>query len=74
MSETNRDSVYELYALGLLEEPERSEIEAELRSGSAEAQRLLRAAMATNAMISTMVPDVEPPARLRQHPRNGNDT
>jgi len=66
MSETNRDSLYELYALGLLEEPERSEVETELRSGSAEAQRLLRAAMATNAMISTMVPDVEPPARLRR--------
>ena len=66
MSETNRDSLYELYALGLLEEPERSEIAAELRGGSAEAQRLLRAAMATNAMISTMVPEVEPPARLRR--------
>ena len=66
MTETNRDTFYELYALGLLEEPERSEIEAELRSGSAEAQRLLRAALATNAIILTMVPDVEPPTRLRR--------
>lgn len=66
MSDTNRDTLYELYALGLLEDPERSEIEAELRSGSPEAQRLLRQAMANNALLSTLAPAAEPPPRLRR--------
>lgn len=66
MSEQKRESLYELYALGLLEEPERSEIEAELRNGSEEARTLLRQAMERNALISLMVPEVEPPKRLRR--------
>ncbi|OYW11354.1 MAG: hypothetical protein B7X34_03285, partial [Acidobacteriia bacterium 12-62-4] len=66
MSDTNRDTLYELYALGLLEDPERSEIEAELRSGSPDAQRLLRQAMANNALLATLAPVAEPPPRLRR--------
>jgi hypothetical protein len=66
MSDTNRDTLYELYALGLLEEPELSEIEAELRSGSPDAQRLLRQALANNAMLATLAPAADPPPRLRR--------
>ncbi len=66
MSDTNRDTLYELYALGLLEDPELSEIEAELRSGSPAAQRLLRQAMANNALLSSLAPSAEPPPRLRR--------
>jgi anti-sigma-K factor RskA len=66
MSDTNRDTLYELYALGLLEDPERSEIETELRSGSPDAQRLLRQAMANNALLATLAPAAEPPPRLRR--------
>lgn len=58
--------LYELYALGQLEEPEKSQIEAELKSGSAEAQKRMRQALENNAMIMANVPLVEPPAHLRQ--------
>lgn len=57
--------LYELYALGLLEEPERSEVEAELASGSAEAHARLRDAIANNAALMATADSVEPPASLR---------
>lgn len=58
--------LYALYALGVLEEPERSQIEAALRSGSEEAQKNLRQAMENNALLTAAVPLAEPPARLRK--------
>lgn len=68
MSEQDNDlrDLSELYAIGLLEEPELSRFEEALKSGSEEAQRLLKAAMETNAIVMSNVPLVEPPARLRR--------
>src|SRR5262245_22512013 len=57
---------YELYALGLLEEPERSEIEAELRTASPEVKKRMREALENNAILTANVLLVEPPAALRQ--------
>lgn len=57
--------LYELYALGLLEEPERSQVEAELASGSEEARVRMRQALENNAILMAMAPEAEPPARLR---------
>ncbi|MDX1982002.1 MAG: anti-sigma factor [Bryobacteraceae bacterium] len=62
----NRD-LYELYALGLLEEPERSQVEAELQSGSPEARERLRAALENNAILTAGVELKDPPARLREN-------
>jgi anti-sigma-K factor RskA len=59
------DLLYELYALGVLEEPERSKVAELLRSGDAEAQRKLANAMETNAFLLGSTPLVEPPKRLR---------
>lgn len=59
------NEMYELYVLGLCEEPERSQIEEALRRGDPEAKELLRRALETNAMLVAMAPDVEPPKRLR---------
>lgn len=58
--------LYALYALGVLEEPERSQIEAALQSGSEEARKYLRQAMENNALLTASVPLAEPPARLRK--------
>lgn len=56
----------ELYVLGVLEEPERSEVLAQLESGG-EASRgeIRRAAMLVSALAAS-APLVEPPARLRR--------
>jgi len=59
------NEMYELYVLGLCEEPERTQIEEALRRGDPEAKELLRRALETNAMLVAMAPDVEPPKRLR---------
>ncbi|MBI3209844.1 MAG: anti-sigma factor [Candidatus Solibacter usitatus] len=61
----NIRDLYELYALGLLEEPELSQVEEELRSGSTEARARLRNAMENNAIILANVPVVEPGKGLR---------
>lgn len=58
--------LFELYALGLLEEPERSRIEAELLAGNPEAKLRLRQALETNALLAAAVDDATPPKRLRQ--------
>ncbi len=57
--------LYELYALGLLEEPERSQVETELASGSEEARARMRQALENNAILLAMAPEVEPAASLR---------
>lgn len=57
--------LFELYALGLLEEPERSQVEEALRSASPDTIARLRQAMETNAILTAVVPLAEPPARLR---------
>lgn len=59
------NEMYELYVLGLCDEPERTQIEEALRRGDPEAKELLRRALETNAMLVAMAPDVEPPKRLR---------
>jgi len=59
------NEMYELYVLGLCEDPERSQIEEALRRGDPEATERLRRALETNAMIAATAPDVEPPKRLR---------
>jgi anti-sigma-K factor RskA len=57
---------YELHALGLLEEPERMELEDHLRRGCTVCTQGLRRAIAFNTGIVALVPDVSPPARLRK--------
>jgi anti-sigma-K factor RskA len=57
--------LFELYALGVLEEPERSQVEEALRTGSPEMLARLRQAMETNAMLTAQVPLAKPPAKLR---------
>ncbi|MFN7933761.1 MAG: anti-sigma factor [Bryobacteraceae bacterium] len=57
--------LYELYALGILEEPERSQLETAIRSGDPEARKRLREAMRNNAAMLASTELVEPPQRLR---------
>ncbi|HUQ94328.1 MAG TPA: anti-sigma factor [Bryobacteraceae bacterium] len=57
--------LYELYVLGLLDQPDRARVEQALRDGSQKARDRLRRAMENNAMLLASVPPVEPPARLR---------
>ncbi|MCS7026293.1 MAG: anti-sigma factor [Bryobacteraceae bacterium] len=56
----------ELYALGLLEEPERSRVEELLQSASPELLARWKEALETNAILTAAVPLVEPPPSLRQ--------
>ena len=60
------NDLYELYVLGLLEDPERGQIEDELRRNDPAAQRRLRRALETNAILGTLVPDVAPSKQLRR--------
>lgn len=62
----NHNELYELYVMGLLEEPERSMIEADLRRKDPAAHALLQKALETNAIIGTLAPDILPPKRLRK--------
>ena len=57
---------YELYALGLLEAPEKNEFEAHLASGCENCAAQINKAIALNASISANVPHVEAPAALRR--------
>jgi anti-sigma-K factor RskA len=57
--------LFELYALGLLEEPDLSEVEALLASGSTEAKERIRRALENNAILMSAVPLADPPKRLR---------
>lgn len=67
MSEQADDlrELYELHALGLLEEPERSQVEESLAAGSAEHRARFKQALENNAVLMASVPEAEPPMRLR---------
>ncbi len=60
-----RDS-YELYALGVLDDPEREEIQAHIARRCASCTAGLKKALEMSAHIAALVPSVEPPARLRK--------
>lgn len=63
---TGHDGLYELYVLGLLEEPERGQIEEDLRRNDPAAQLRLRRALETNAILGTLAPDATPSNQLRR--------
>lgn len=56
---------YELYALGLLEEPERSELQSHLDRQCENCTPAVQMACALNATFLSTVPDTDPPAALR---------
>lgn len=60
-----RDS-YELYAIGVLDGPERDEIEEHLMRECAVCSAALKRAMEMNGYVTALAPLVEPPARLRK--------
>lgn len=57
---------FELYALGVLEAEEKLDIDQHLRSGCAACEAALKDALAVNAIMMSMAPDVVPPARLKR--------
>jgi anti-sigma-K factor RskA len=63
---SEHNDLYELYVLGLLEDPERARIEEDLRRNDPAAQARLRRALETNAILGTLAPDVEPSRQLRR--------
>jgi len=58
--------MYELYALGLADGEEKSEIEAHLARGCADCQRGVKQALALNSLLLTTVDAAKPPARLKR--------
>jgi anti-sigma-K factor RskA len=59
-------NAFELYALGLADDEERSEIEAHLARGCDICRKSLDGALAFNAVMLSSVPEVRPPARLKR--------
>jgi hypothetical protein len=57
---------FELYALGVLDPEEKAEIDAHLRTNCATCESALKGALAVNAMLMSMAPEVVPPARLKR--------
>jgi len=57
---------FEFYALGLLDSGEKTEIDDHLRGGCATCDAALKNALALNAIVMSMAPDVVPPARLKR--------
>jgi hypothetical protein len=57
---------FELYALGLLDPAEKTEIDDHLRSGCSTCDAALKDALAVNAIVMSMAPEVVPPARLKR--------
>jgi hypothetical protein len=57
---------FEFYALGLLEPEEKTAIDDHLRTGCATCEAALKNALAVNAIVMSMSPDVVPPARLKR--------
>jgi hypothetical protein len=57
---------FELYALGVLDPEQKAEIDAHLRTGCATCEAALKDALAVNAMLMSMAPDVVPPARVKR--------
>jgi hypothetical protein len=58
--------MYELYALGLLEDEEREEIDAHLGRGCEACRKSLNEALAMNAGVLTGAPEIGPPRRLKR--------
>lgn len=58
--------MYEIYAIGVLEDPEKSEIDEHVSRHCETCVEGLRRARQTNAILCTVVPMVEPPKRLRK--------
>ena len=58
--------LYELYALGLAESPEKEEIEAHLARGCEACARGLKEAQAINTLLMATSPTVAPPRRLKR--------
>ena len=58
--------VYELYALGLADEPERTELQQHLARGCPVCTAGMRRARAFNTAMLTLTPETNPPARLRR--------
>jgi hypothetical protein len=57
---------FELYALGLLDPEEKTAIDDHLRTGCSTCEAALKNALAVNAIVMSMAPDVVPPARLKR--------
>jgi anti-sigma-K factor RskA len=57
---------FELYALGVLDAAEKVDLETHLRTGCATCEASLRNALAMNAIVMSMAPDVVPPSRLKR--------
>ncbi len=62
----DHNDLYEIYVLGLLEDPERGRIEEDLRRNDPAARALLRRALETNAILGTLAPEVAPSKHLRR--------
>ncbi len=62
---------FEMYALGALDPAEMAEIDAHLREGCAGCEAAMKNALAMNAMVMSMAPDVVPPARLKRRVLSG---
>jgi len=58
--------LYELYTLGVLEEPERAEIDQHLGANCPECQAGVKGALRLNALLATLPEGVEPSRQLRQ--------
>ncbi len=57
---------FEWYALGLLDPAEKEAMDAHLATGCSTCGAALKNALATNAIVMSMAPDVVPPARLKR--------
>jgi anti-sigma-K factor RskA len=66
MSCEELSEMYELYALGLLDGDEKSEIDSHLQRGCAACRQSLNEAQAINAVLLSSVPVAEPSRRLKR--------
>jgi anti-sigma-K factor RskA len=57
---------FEFYALGLLEGDERAELDAHIHRGCQTCRQSLNDAMAVNALVLSLSPEVAPPSRLKR--------
>jgi len=66
MTHEEMKDMYELYALGVLEPEERTEIDQHLSTGCGVCSKAMKHASLTNAVIMSFAPEVDPPKRLRR--------